>query len=129
MGLIGNYKPKYGKHSLIDYRCHRCGEKVCNGVGPSGLPHITTILNKLPSSHLFFEDACMHDIDYHDQIGKKKADKLFLERMYLSVKKTKYFGRWWWYLQARRNYRFVNLFGDSAYKEGGCKNLPTYSKK
>ena len=134
----------------IDYKCRYCGEKVCNGVGPSGLPFVTTILNKLPSSHVFFLPACNHDVDYHEQKDKVMADKQFLVRMKVAAfKKYPVVEREHWYswlnpvkaidalgaakdFSARRaliafayrNYYAVKWFGDSAYKEGKCKKLP-----
>lgn len=134
-------------HSIdIEYICGKCGEIVANGVGPSGMPTVTTILNKLPSSSIFYRDACQHDSDYHDQIGKKLSDNLFLARMKQSVwDKYPIVERKSWYswlnpkrllsatgtafsfskrrffiAQAWRNYLFVKYTGEKAYKDGAC---------
>jgi hypothetical protein len=106
-----------------NYYCYGCKEEVANGVGPSGLPTVTTILNKLPSSSIFYDDACQHDKDYHDQIGKKLADDFFLQSMKKSVKSQPYISRWFWYAQAYRNWWFVDRFGDEAYRDGACRFL------
>jgi len=137
-------------HSIdIEYICGKCGEIVANGVGPSGMPTVTTILNKLPSSSIFYRDACQHDDDYHQQIGKVKSDKLFLARMKQSVwDKYPVVVRKSWYswinpkkvmssavtfidFSQRRffisrawiNYWFVKTRGAKAYKEGACSFL------
>jgi len=125
----------------LEYVCENCGEVVANGVGPSGMPIITTILNMLPSSSIFYRDACDHDMNYHRQIGRELADNMFLTGMRLSVyrKYPEHKSKWYDYinpangyrfsmrkffmLQADRNYVFVDKFGSSAYKEGICKCL------
>jgi hypothetical protein len=125
----------------INTKCKHCGEKICNGVGPSGLPTITTILNMTPSGSLFFDDACQHDQDYHLQIGKKLADDRFLTNMELRVYANypKHSGRWFDWVnpvnaarfsgrkyflwRAKRMHWYVDKFGDTAYKEGACKML------
>lgn len=122
----------------INTTCPICGEKVCNGVGPSGLPTITTILNKTPSGSLFFDDACQHDIDYHLQIGKVAADNAFLANMLERVERDypEHKGRWFDWInplngvnfsqrnyfnwRANRMYWYVDKFGDEAYKKGAC---------
>jgi hypothetical protein len=130
-----------------NHKCSRCGEKVVNGVGPSGMPAVTTILNKLPSSHAFYCDACQHDCDYHDQIGKEKADIDFLNNMkstafeLFPVVERKHWYSWLnpmsavdaartsyrfskrraLVAMAWRNYFFVKYFGGAAYREGACK--------
>lgn len=127
---------------MLHKKCKYCGEKICNGVGPSGLPTITTILNKTPSGHLFFECACMHDEEYHLQIGRHLADINFLHRMRAVVheKYPEHKGRWFDWINpnngrkfAQRNYFlwranrmfwWVDKFGEKAYKEGACKELP-----
>ena len=131
----------------INTKCERCGEKICNGVGPSGSPTITTILNKTPSGHLFFDDACQHDQDYHNQIGKKLADDRFLTNMQLRVyaKYPKHSGRWFDWVnpmnakrysqrkyflwRAKRMYWYVDKFGKEAYKEGACPILALNKEK
>lgn len=132
-----------------EYVCPVCGEVVVNGVGPSGMPIVTTVLNKLPSSHVFYRPACQHDVDYHLQIGKKEADIIFLKNMkkaawdlYPVVERDHWYS---WFNPkkaisalgtagdfskrraliafAYRNYYAVKWCGKSAYKEGGCKEL------
>lgn len=132
-----------------EYRCVYCFEVVANGVGPSGSPTITTILNNLPSSHVFFRSACQHDVDYHQQIGKSISDWKFLQAMkkdsfdlYPVIERD----HWYSWLNPRRvgesaetfadfskrralivmayrNYIFVKVKGGKAYKEGACKIL------
>lgn len=115
-----------------------CGEKVCNGVGPSGSPKITTILNITPSGSLFFNDACQHDIDYHVQIGRVMADNKFLHNMRARVSRTypEHKSRWFDWVnplngvnfsqrkyfmwRAKRMHWYVDKFGANAYKEGAC---------
>ena len=124
-----------------EYVCECCGKVVANGVGPSGMPIVTTILNKLPSSHIFYRDACNHDMNYHRQIGKQLADAMFLTDMKLSCyrKFPEHKSRWYdwvnpkngynftmrnfFLLMADRNYLFVDKWGDEAYKEGICETL------
>jgi hypothetical protein len=132
-----------------EYICEYCHEIVANGVGPSGLKKVTTILNTLPSSHVFYRSACQHDKDYHKQIGKKLADYRFLTDMkrrswekYPVVERRHWYswfnpkkalsavGTSWSFTKRRgliasayRNYYFVKFGGDSAYKEGACKKL------
>lgn len=127
------------------YVCMRCGEIVANGVGPSGLPMITTILNKLHSSHIFYIDACEHDEGYHLQEGKDLVDRKFLESMKESVREEYTFvtGTGFWgkiratarnsaiqskrsfFLgMAYRNYWFVRgKASRQAYKDGACETL------
>ena len=135
-----------------EYRCRFCTLIVANGVGPSGLPTVTTILNKLPSSHVFYRCACQHDVDYHEQIGKVLSDTRFLIAMknsawllYPVIERD----HWYSWLNpkrilstldtsgdftkrraliafAYRNYYFVKWLGKQAYKEGACK---TFGKK
>ena len=137
---------KTQKEINAEYICNFCFEIVANGVGPSGIPHITTILNKLPSSHVFYRDACQHDKDYHEQVGKSSADDHFLNSMiesawelYPVIERE----HWYSWLNpkrtlesldtfgdfakrraliafAYRNYYFVKFCGARAYKEGAC---------
>lgn len=107
----------------LDYICPYCGEITANGVGPSGLKHITTLLNTLPSSSVFYTSACQHDLDYHIHIGKKQADDDFLTNMKEAVKKQSWYKRGFLYSCAYRNYYAVKMFGDSAYRDGECKEL------
>jgi hypothetical protein len=115
------------------------------------MPKVTTILNKLPSSHVFYRSACQHDKDYHKQIGKKLADDKFLidmkkrswEKYPVVERKHWYswfnpkralsaFGTSWSFskrrgliLAAYRNYWFVSIGkkGREAYAAGACKEL------
>jgi len=107
----------------LDYICPYCGEITANGVGPSGLKHITTILNKLPSSDVFYRAACQHDMDYHIQIGKSQADENFLINMMEAAKAQSWYQRGLLYSCAYRNYYAVKWFGDAAYRDGACKEL------
>ena len=129
-----------------EYVCYDCKEIVANGVGPSGLPLTTTILNKLPSSHMFYRDACQHDMDYHRHIGKELADNAFLANMLrrvvdeLPMVSSKGLGFWgrmgaksqniaiqahrkFYVGMAYRNFWFVYEFGDEAYADGACEKL------
>ena len=54
--------------------CPKCGIDVCNGMGPANLPMVTAILDKFPSAKVFYKECCCHDMDFHNQIGFKKAN-------------------------------------------------------
>jgi len=105
--------------------CPKCKKEVTNGVGPSDLPSVTKFLQVLPSSHLFYEAACFHDIDYHlgaTEMHRKKADDSFLERMILAVENScKWYKKPWYMLSAYRNWFFVKKFGWKFFNYKGCK--------
>jgi len=95
-----------------------------NGCGPSGNGEFTKLLHTLPSSHVFYASANVHDIFYHYKLNdkdRKKADDIFLSRMLEASQKQK--GLSWWYkLQAYRNYWIVRAFGSKYI--GECNLYP-----
>lgn len=96
-------------------KCLICGEKFkVNGIGPTGNSELTKFLHALPSSHIFYIAASIHDVLYHyklNDVDRKKADNIFLIKMLeLSEKKGGSFC-WWYKAQAYRNYWSVRLFG------------------
>ncbi len=104
--------------------CPLCKKVVCNGVGPSALPHLTFLLNSLPSSHIFREAADGHDLGYHlgfIEEARYRADRQFYIDMILAISKLPWYKRSWYRLQARRNYLFVRAFGRKFFNYKGCK--------
>ena len=105
--------------------CKYCGKEVSNGVGPANGGIITEVLHDLPSSHIFKEAADDHDLDYHSgttESDKRWADNMFLLRMNNAVHaKCSWYSKWWYFLQAKRNYWAVRKFGDKFFSYEGCK--------
>jgi hypothetical protein len=109
---------------ITDGTCPICGKSVANGVGPSDLPLATEFLHTLPSSHLFYESACLHDVLYHigkNEKDRKNADKMFLDHM-LGVVKTRCddYEKPWFTLAAYRNYYAVRWWGAKFFNYDGC---------
>jgi hypothetical protein len=104
--------------------CPVCQRSVANGVGPSDMPLATEFLHTLPSSHLFYEPANLHDVLYHignTEKDRKKADKMFLEHMLDTVKKRcDDYEKPWFTLAAYRNYFTVRWFGERFFNYEGC---------
>lgn len=104
--------------------CPICGLDVSNGVGPAGLHIITKFLQVLPSSHLFYEPANYHDLEYHwgrTETDREKADLRFLMRMKEQIKNDcSWYLKPWFTLQAYRNYFFVREFGNEFFSYKGC---------
>lgn len=118
--------------------CPCCGKSYRpNGTGPAAHPAITEALQHLPSEHVLGGAApCFHDWAYlicprgwavsmcyggHQvtAVDKDSADLGYLELMRLQVnRRASRLTRWWWRLQADRNYQAVHVGGDSAYCHG-----------
>jgi hypothetical protein len=106
--------------------CSRCSGVLENGLGPADLPILTEWLNKLPSSHVFYEAACRHDVLYHTLGGpesnREYADTIFLDLMKRAVReKVKFHLRWLYYASAYRNFLFVRKFGSIFFNYSGCR--------
>lgn len=108
--------------------CPICGEEkskgIGNGVGPSGMPLARKFLHMLPSSHLFYDSANLHDILYHigrTEEDRKNADNKFLEHMLVTVRtKCSGYKRPWFTLAAYRNYYSVRWLGGRFFSWDGC---------
>jgi hypothetical protein len=105
--------------------CPICGEAVANGIGPADLPLTTKFLHMLPSSHLFYDSANLHDRLYHigrTESDRKNADKKFLEHMLATIKMNcAEFRTSWYKISAYRNYYAVRWFGGKFFNYKGCK--------
>jgi hypothetical protein len=106
--------------------CPICGKAFeKNGIGPKNGGEFTRFLHSLPSSHIFYTAANIHDIFYHYNLNdkdRKKADDIFLSRMLEESEKQGGKLAWWYKLQAYRNYWSVRAFG-SKYV-GKCNLYP-----
>lgn len=104
--------------------CPQCKENF-NGVGPSDLPLLTEFLHMLPSSHLFYQAACFHDLLYHKgctEADRKSADETFLQLMLSTVNiACNFYSKPWYRLQAYRNYWAVRWWGKRFFNYKGCK--------
>lgn len=110
--------------------CPICGEAtakgipIANGVGPADMPLATKFLHMLPSSHLFYDSANLHDILYHigrTEEDRKNADNKFLEHMLVTVRtKCSGYKRPWFTLAAYRNYYSVRWLGGRFFSWDGC---------
>ncbi len=109
--------------------CPICGKYFLpNGVGPSDIPQLTTVLNNLPSSHILRYGANFHDFAYH--MGglwgsRKQADDLMLDK---NREKIKSLNLGWikssfLYTMNWRNYLAVRTFGAKFWNEKGCKPI------
>lgn len=105
--------------------CPSCGRDVANGIGPSALRNTTSLLNLLPSSKLFYDAGCIHDILYHQgtsERDRRVADDRFLALMLRAVElECRWYSRWFFRLQAHRNYEAVRLFGQNFFNYKGCQ--------
>ena len=105
--------------------CPVCGKMVANGVGGENDP-LTPLLHELPSSHLFYDSANLHDVFYHvgrSEIDRKNADKRFLEHMLDTVKtRCDSHKKPWFVLAAYRNYYCVRWFGKKFFSYQGCNS-------
>ena len=104
--------------------CPYCLKDVTNGIGPSDLPEVTTLLNNLPSSHIFRKAADWHDYLYHigySEFHRRAADEYFYNLMFRAVDENcRWYLRGWYRLQAKRNFWFVSKFGESFFNYAGC---------
>jgi hypothetical protein len=106
-----------------------------NGVGGDGMEITNSLLNMLPSSDLFYGAACAHDVLYNlvaDEFVtvvypdgrqftlwcKADVDDLFLMEMLELAATRPWWNRWFFRHAARRNYIFVNTFGEEFFKHG-----------
>ena len=104
--------------------CPFCLNDVTNGIGPSDLPEVTKLLNNLPSSHVFRSAADWHDYLYHlgaTEDNRCDADHIFYDYMLEAVEeKCVWFSKWWYRLQAKRNFIAVREFGGNFFNYKGC---------
>lgn len=105
--------------------CHECRRDVTNGIGPADMPEVTKFLHRLPSSHMFYESANWHDLNYHlgkTEDDRKKADDYFLKCMLYDIKVyCNFYSKPWYRLQAYRNYYAVRWLGKAFFNYEGCK--------
>jgi len=106
--------------------CPVCKKLVANGVGGENDP-LTPLLHELPSSHLFFDSANLHDVLYHigrTERDREKADKKFLEHMLATVKiDCDGYKKPWFMLAAYRNYYAVRWWGKGYFNYDGCGGI------
>jgi len=129
---------EYGE-PLRGFPCPICGTWYqSNGTGPSNNETVTEMLHKLPSEHYLGGFApYFHDIAYlicgsgwavHATYGKngsvtavdrESADDSYLTLMHYQVNcKCNIFNSWWYHRMAKRNYEFVDHFGQSSFNHG-----------
>ena len=115
--------------------CPHCKKFIrANGVGPDDFPALTSMLNKLPSSHVLKYGANFHDIYYHLGTNIVKsgyisaydaqaiADLLMFEKNKLNIKRVcKFYSRPFYYAMNYRNYLFVRIFGHRFFGDKNCK--------
>jgi len=120
----------------LEAKCPVCGDLYkSNSTGPSSNPALTEIIQKLPSESILGGWApTVHDwaylvcpekwwvmveIDHRVYSAKDKetADELYYLLMKHQVKtRAKWVTRWWYYLQAKRNYLAVKMAGADSFK-------------
>jgi hypothetical protein len=115
--------------SVYNGICPKCKQKIANGVGPEAIPELTKILNDLPSSHVFRDAADDHDVRYHylgggkmnGELKRRYADDCFFNDMMSAIElKCHWYSKWWYRLQAKRNFSAVREFGNNFYSYEGC---------
>lgn len=110
--------------------CPVCGKAVANGIGPEDMPLATKFLHTLPSSHLFYQSANLHDILYHigrTETDRENADKMFLNHMIAAIKMCcNSFQKPLYTFAAYRNYYFVRCFGEKFFNYKGC-DMPFFT--
>jgi hypothetical protein len=111
--------------------CPNCGEWFRpNGVGPTDIKELATVLNQLPSSSVLKYGSNFHDWYYHIGIAwgtRDEADlEMFLKNEYIINKKCNWwFTRWYYRSANQRNYLFVREFGWKFWNKNGCKKKLT----
>jgi len=96
-----------------------------NGIGPTDVKELVTVLNELPSSHLLRYGANWHDWAYH--LGpawgtRDEADlMMFLKNEDIIAKKGKWWNRWFYRAANQRNYQIVRELGWKFWSANGCK--------
>jgi len=116
--------------------CPHCKKQIrANGVGPDDFPALTSMLNKLPSSHILKYGANFHDIYYHlgtnvlktgfisAKDAQRRADKIMFRKNQDHIKKTcKVWARPFYYSMNYRNYLFVKMFGHRFFGDKNCED-------
>lgn len=104
--------------------CGKCGILTANGIGADDTPELNKFLQSLPSSHLFYEASVGHDLNFHLARTKedvKRANEIFLKDMLEACKSKPLWQRWFWQIQARRNFWFVDAYGEKFCDFRGCE--------
>jgi hypothetical protein len=106
--------------------CPICGKYFRpNGVGPSDIPELTTVLDNLPSSILLRYGSNFHDWAYH--LGpawgtREDADFLmYAKNEAIITEKGNWWNRWLYRIANKRNYMAVREFGWKFWNENWCK--------
>jgi len=105
--------------------CPICGKYFQpNGIGPMSIPKISTMLDKLPSSHLLRYGANFHDWYFHlgENWGtQEEADNMMFDLNEIKIReKCKWWNAWYYRVMNKRNYYFVREFGHNFWGKDGC---------
>ena len=105
--------------------CPVCGRVFrANGIGPSDIPELTSVLNALPTSSVLRYGANWHDWLYH--IGKTEADRKAADELMYAKNKwkigvcVKWYSRPFYHAANYRNYWFVRTFGAKFFGKDNC---------
>lgn len=105
--------------------CPVCGKMFRpNGIGPTAIPELATMLNNLPTSHVLKYGANFHDWGYHfggSDKARKEADELMYAKNRWKIGAcVKWYKRAFYHAANYRNYLFVRAFGAKFFGKDNC---------